>query len=98
MAKALFTAVTTAAGAQTAIALGKGVHTFMLTSTAGTTGATVLLQGSNDNVAFELMATFTVSGASDNAGVGLDVPWPYVRGNITAIAGATPSISMTVEE
>ena len=98
MSKVVFTGITTAAGAQTAIRLGKGVRTFMIASSAGTTSATVLLQGSNDNTSFETMATATLSGASDVAGVGLDVPWPYVRGNISAIAGATPSLECLVEE
>ena len=57
--------------------------------------ATVLIKGSNDprafndpaNAALDTIATFTLSGASDQAGFRDAVPYKHVLAEVTAIAG-----------
>lgn len=94
----------TATGAGTASELDALDHTYTawLTSAGGT--ATVDIEVTNDpraktdpsNAAWGTLATFSLSGASDDAAFKAEAKWRYVRANCTANSSATVSVRMGV--
>lgn len=55
---------------------------------AGAVSATIIIEGSNDNVAYLSLGTITLSGTnSASDGFASNAAWAYVRARITAIAG-----------
>lgn len=45
---------------------------------------------------WELLCTFTLSGANDSSAYILDEKWAFLKGNISAISSATATIAMVV--
>jgi len=74
-----------AAGAGAAHPNGESDMTFVASLSSGTS-ATVLLQGSQDNVVFFTLHTFSLTGTSYESLV-LKQKWKYLRGNVSAYVG-----------
>jgi hypothetical protein len=54
----------------------------------GAVESTFNIEGSNDNVHWELIGTITLTdNNSDSDSLGIDYPWAYVRADLTAITG-----------
>jgi hypothetical protein len=65
----------------------------------GAVTATVIIQVSNNNVDWEDMITFTLSGVTrDSDGASTEAPWLYVRGKVTAITGTNAKVDVLVGE
>lgn len=94
----------TATGAGTEDFVDKGVKTFQVygTTSSGTGSATVKMQGSNDQVAWDdldtgmviTLATTVAAGIGD--GYTSDDRYAFVRANVTAISGTGASVVATV--
>lgn len=65
---------------------------------SGAVSATVQIQAThdpNDANAWITIATLSLSGVTNDAdGVVVDAAWPYVRGNVTAIAGSGAKLTL----
>ncbi len=55
-------------------------------SLVGGGSATVLIQASNDNRTWVTLATITLSSTATSEGFSSEVPWLYVRANVTAVS------------
>lgn len=66
------------------------------TTSAGSGSATVVVQVScNDSDWITLgTITLTLGTSSTSDGFASDAPWPYVRGNCTAISGTNASVTL----
>lgn len=63
----------------------------------GAVTATVLVEGSNDEVGWILMQTHTLSGTTtDVAGVPSSAQWEWVRARLTAISGTGAAVTVTM--
>lgn len=61
----------------------------------GAVTATILVQGSLDNSNWLTLATITLSGTtSATDGCALEGPWPYMRGNVSAITGTSAAATL----
>ena len=56
--------------------------------------ATVKVQGSLDGAGWVDLATITLAAATPSDGFAAEVPWKWVRSNITAIATGSVVVSM----
>jgi len=65
-------------------------------TTAGSGSATIGIEVSNDatNWLTHDTITLTLSTTSATAGIEMDAPWAYVRGNVTAISGTGAAVSL----
>lgn len=89
----------TGAGASTP--LGPDLKNRAITVSLAGTGAisaTVLLQVSNDGTNWATRATFNLSGTTTATDSDVDAPspFPYLRGNVTAISGTGAALTLTV--
>lgn len=68
------------------------------TVSASTGSATVLYQGSNDNVNWKTIGTITLTlgTAATNDVVVSTQNWRWVRGNVTALTGTTATVTALV--
>lgn len=68
------------------------------TTSAGAGAATILVQGSNDNSNWVTLGTITLTLATtvSNDGFVAFSPWPWIRGNVSAISGTGASVNLTV--
>lgn len=85
--------VATAAEAQTA----NRVYKASAAATSGAFTATVAIEVSMTGVAWVTLAVITLSGtgATPNSdGFASAAPWPYVRGNVTAITGTGTTVTL----
>lgn len=63
----------------------------------GALSATVLIEGSNDEVGWILMQTHTLSGTTtDVAGLPSSAQWEFVRARLTAISGTGAAVTVTM--
>lgn len=89
----------TGTGAQTAVQ-GRSPATAMVTGSvsASTGSATVLIQVSNDSTNFITACTITLSLTTSVSadGCGIQVPWRYIRMNISAISGTGAAVTGTL--
>ncbi len=73
-----------------AVSLGsKTEDTYKRTYQASLVGggsATVLIQASNDNRTWATLATIVLSSTATSEGFSSEVPWLYVRANVTAVS------------
>ena len=92
----LTAATSTGAGATTLVSGEKRTYQATITGTGALT-ATVAIQVSNDGTNWITQSTITLSGTGyDTDGAALEAPWPYVRGNVTAITGTAAAVTLTV--
>lgn len=65
-------------------------------TTAGTGSATLVVEVSNDGANWlpHDTLTLTLSTVVATAGIEMDAPWAYVRGNVTAISGTGAAVSL----
>lgn len=56
--------------------------------------ATVVVEGSMDDVHWVVLTTITLSGADDTDGVTGDNAWIFLRGNVTAISGTSAAVTL----
>jgi hypothetical protein len=69
------------------------LRSFQATLSGGGT-ATVVVQGSLDELGWVDLATITLAAATPSDGFAAEVPWKYVRSNITAIATGSVVVTM----
>ena len=69
------------------------LRSFQATLVGGGT-ATVVVQGSLDGTGWVDLATITLAAATPSDGFAAEVPWKWVRSNITAIATGSVVVSM----
>lgn len=65
-------------------------------TTAGAGAATIVIEVSNDGanwLTYDIIS-LTLSTTTASAGVEMDAPWAYVRGNVTAISGTGAHLSL----
>lgn len=68
-------------------------------SGTGAVSATIPIRVSNDNVAFILAGTITLSGTTDATdGFVIDGPWAFIRADVDAIAGTGAAVTVTISE
>jgi len=79
---------------------GGGKATFQATgaTSSGAGAATIAIEVSNDRINWLTHDTLTIalSTTSASAGIEMDAPWAYVRGNVTAISGTGAAVSLTM--
>jgi hypothetical protein len=85
----------TATGAGSSVSYGPGPSTFQATlSNTTTPAATVDVEVSNNGTQWVTLGAITLSGALATDGFAADAPWKYVRGNVTAISGASATVTL----
>jgi len=93
----LLNAVTTT-GAGAAVIVNQHNRTFQATgdTTSGAGAATIAIEVSNNATNWLLHDTIalTLSTTPVSAGIEMDAPWTYVRGNVTAISGTGAAVSL----
>ena len=62
------------------------------------TSATVKVQCSDNETNWTDAATITLSTAAPTDGAALQTVCPFMRGNVTAIAGTTPSVTLSISQ
>lgn len=61
----------------------------------GAVSATIQIEVSNDRTYWEVLHTITLSGTtSDHDGIADELPWAFVRGNVTAISGTGAAVTV----
>lgn len=91
-----------APGAQTAVYTattdnkveGEGYLRSFQASIVGGGAATVVVQGSNDNKSWLTLATISLDATTTSDGFSSEVPWVWVRANITAVATGKVDVVM----
>lgn len=89
-------ATTTGAGSSFSIPNG-GRASFEAIGNASVTSATINIEVSNVfgcASGFVVWQTITLTGASDSYGTSFTAPWLCVRGNVTAISGASANVTL----
>lgn len=82
--------------------LGRGIELSAIQVTVTGTGAvsaTVYIEVSNDRVGWirDTEAGIVVSGTTNaSTGITLNVPWQFIRANVTAITGTNAQIKVTL--
>lgn len=72
--------------------LSKRTYQVTLSGT-GVIAATVILEASNDQVAWVPLTTFDLAGSDlVTDGVAIDAGWAFTRGRVTAISGTAASV------
>ena len=68
----------------------------MGSASSGTGSTTVAVEVSNNNTDWLTHGTITLtlSTTKATAGIEMDAPWAYVRGNVTAISGTGAAVSL----
>jgi hypothetical protein len=65
-------------------------------SLVGGGSATVKIQASNDNKSWLDLATISLTAAAPSDGFSSEVPWIYVRANVTAVATGVVDALMAI--
>jgi len=88
----------TAPGPGSGTKVDQRARTFQLVGSAssGTGSTTVAVEVSNNNTDWLTHGTITLtlSTTKATAGIEMDAPWAYVRGNVTAISGTGAAVSL----
>lgn len=90
----------TAIGTGTAVAIPSGTfprNVIGIVSGSGSVSATVEIYGGNDAASQPvLLATISLSGTTtDSAADGIEVPYGYMRADVTAISGTGAAVTVT---
>lgn len=90
----------TAISTGTAVAIPSGTfprNVIATVSGSGAVSATVAIYGGNDSESQAvLLATVSLSGTTtDAAAVGIEVPYGYLRADVTAISGTGAAVTVT---
>ena len=72
---------------------GRSTFQAFLSNTTTPT-ALVNIEVSNNDVAWEILGTLTLSGANDSDGLSADAPWAFVRANVTSISGTSAAVTL----
>ena len=79
------------------VAVRRNVKSYQATlSDSVSPTATVVVEVSNDKVAWITLATLTLSGALDTDGTTTSTAWVHTRGRVTAITGTLATVTLTV--
>lgn len=99
MKRILLNAVTATATSDADFSLERRINRTYQATVVGTgaVSATVIIEGSNDEVGYLTLGTITLSGTtSASDGFVSEAAWAYVRARVTAVSGTSAAVTVSL--